>query len=77
MKLSEEAIELMANLNDVVKRALAVAGMPSWLEPLGLDRGDAKRPDGLTVFPFAGTPLALTRTAGLHSSTVLWTLEQL
>ena len=42
-----------ANLNDVVKRALAVAGMPSWLEPLGLDRGDAKCPDGLTVFPYS------------------------
>ena len=43
-----------ANLNDVVKRALAVAGMPSWLEPLGLDRGDGRRPDGLTVFPYSG-----------------------
>ena len=43
-----------SNLNDVVKRALATAGMPSWLEPLGLDRGDGRRPDGLTVFPFSG-----------------------
>ena len=43
-----------ANLNDVVKRALAVAGVPSWLEPLGLDRGDGRRPDGLTVFPYSG-----------------------
>ena len=42
-----------ANLNDVVKRALAAAGIPSWLEPVGLDRGDGRRPDGLTVFPFS------------------------
>ena len=40
------------HLNDVVKRSLAAAGIPSWLEPVGLDRGDGKRPDGLTVFPF-------------------------
>ena len=39
-------------LNDIVKRSLRAAGVPSWLEPLGLDRGDGKRPDGLTVFPF-------------------------
>ena len=42
-----------ANLNDVVKRGLAAAGVPSWLEPVGLDRGDGRRPDGLTVFPFS------------------------
>ena len=42
-----------ANLNDVVKRALAAANMPSWLEPVGLDRSDGRRPDGLTVFPFS------------------------
>ena len=43
-----------ANLNDVVKRALTAAGIPSWLEPVGLNRGDGRRPDGLTVFPFSG-----------------------
>ena len=41
-----------ANLNDVVKRGLAAAGVPSWLEPVGLDRGDGRRPDGITVFPY-------------------------
>ena len=39
-------------LNDVVKRSLHSAGIPSWLEPVGLDRGDGKRPDGLTCLPF-------------------------
>ena len=42
-----------AHLNDVVKRALAAAGVPSWLEPVGLDRGDGRRPDGVTVFPYS------------------------
>ena len=42
-----------ANLNDVVKRALATVGIPSWLEPVGLDRGDGRRPDGVTVFPYS------------------------
>ena len=41
-----------ANLNDVVKRSLSSAGLPSVLEPQGLDRGDGRRPDGLTLFPY-------------------------
>ena len=40
-------------MNDVVKRALQKAGLPSVLEPPGLDRGDGSRPDGITVFPFS------------------------
>ena len=40
-------------LNDIVKRGLLSAGIPAILEPLGLDRGDGKRPDGITVFPFS------------------------
>ena len=42
-----------ANLNDVVKRALATAGIPSWLEPVGLHRTDRRKPDGVTVFPYS------------------------
>ena len=41
-----------AHLNDVVLRSLSRAGFPAVLEPVGLDRGDGRRPDGLTVFPF-------------------------
>ena len=41
------------HLNDIVKRSLNAAGVPSWLEPTGLDRGDGKLPDGLTVYPFS------------------------
>ena len=39
-------------LNDVIRRALHTAGVPSILEPAGIDRGDGKRPDGMTIFPF-------------------------
>ena len=41
-------------MNDVIKRTLQKAGLPSVLEPHGLDRGDGSRPDGITVFPFSG-----------------------
>ena len=40
-------------LNDVVRRGLPAAGIPSILEPSGLDRGDGKRPDGITVYPYS------------------------
>ena len=40
-------------LNDVIKRALSSAGFNAVLEPVSLDRGDGKRPDGMTVFPFS------------------------
>ena len=39
-------------INDVIKRSLERAGFPCSLEPIGLDRGDGKRPDGITLFPF-------------------------
>ena len=38
-----------AALNDIVKRALAAADIPSMLEPVGLCRSDGKRADGVTV----------------------------
>ena len=41
-------------MNDVIKRALQKAGLPSVLEPPGLDGGDGSRPDGIRVFPFSG-----------------------
>ena len=42
-----------SNLNDVLRRALSSAGLESALEPTGLDRGDGRRPDGITLFPFS------------------------
>ena len=32
---------------------MSSAGYNEVLEPVGLDRGDGKRPDGITVFPFS------------------------
>ena len=43
-----------SQLNDIVKRSLATAGIPSVLEPVGLDKRDGRRPDGITIFPFNG-----------------------
>jgi len=40
-------------LNDLVARALAAAGVPAVKEPAGLVRQDGKRPDGLTLIPYA------------------------
>ena len=40
-------------INDVIKRALSGCGIPSLLEPVGINRGDGKRPDGVTLFPFS------------------------
>ena len=47
-------------MNEVTRRALQSAGIPSILEPTGLDRGDGKRPDGMTIFPYA------------HGKSLLW-----
>lgn len=37
----------------MLRRALGGAGLDSVLEPAGLDRGDGRRPDGMTLFPFS------------------------
>ena len=42
-----------ASINTTIKRALTKANIPCVLEPSGLSRDDGKRPDGLTLFPFA------------------------
>ena len=42
-----------AAINDIICRSLKAAGVPSILEPVGINRGDGKRPDGITLFPFS------------------------
>ena len=50
-------------LNTIIKQALASAHIPSILEPQGLVRSDNKRPDGLTIIPWAnGRPLVWDAT---------------
>ena len=41
-----------SQVNDLVKRALSSAEIPSRLEPPGLSRKDGKRPDGMSLFPY-------------------------
>ena len=51
-KFSAGRIPRHSAINDVVKRALSGCGIPSLLEPVGINRGDGGRPDGITLFPF-------------------------
>ena len=50
-------------LNEVISRALRSAGVPSQLEPAGLSRTSALRPDGMTLVSWtAGKPLVWDAT---------------
>ena len=42
-----------AALNDIIKRGPPSAGVPFILEPVKVNRGDGKRPDGITLFLFS------------------------
>jgi len=42
-----------SSVNDIIKRALVSAGIPSILEPVGCARDDGKRPDGMTLVPWS------------------------
>jgi len=42
-------------INDVIARAISVAGVPVTKEPVGLARLDGKRPDGLTLILWQGS----------------------
>jgi hypothetical protein len=41
-----------ATVNDVIKRALQTAEVPSIKEPMGCARNDGRKPDGLTLIPW-------------------------
>ena len=46
-------------MNDIIWRAIQRADMPAAKEPVGLIRQDGKRPDGVTLIPWArGKPMA-------------------
>jgi hypothetical protein len=46
-------------MNDIIWRAITRADMPAAKEPVGLIRQDGKRPDGVTLIPWArGKPMA-------------------
>ena len=54
LRVGADVCILHSAMNDVIKRVLQKACLPSVLEPPRLDRGDGSRPDGITVFPFSG-----------------------
>ena len=41
-----------AAVNELIRRSLASAKIPSHLEPSGITRSDGKRPDGATIMPW-------------------------
>ena len=41
-----------AGVNKLIRRSLASAKIPSYLEPSGIMRSDGKRPDGATIMPW-------------------------
>ena len=45
-------------MNDIIWRAIKRAQVPAVKEPVSLVIGDNKRPDGTTLLPWAGKPLA-------------------
>ena len=62
-RFSEGRLPRHAALNDIIYRALKASGLPAALEPVGLDRGDGKRPDGISLYPFSqGRPLCWDAT---------------
>ena len=42
-----------SSVNDLIKKTMAIADIPSRLEPTGLSRDNGKRPNGLTLMPCA------------------------
>ncbi|XP_048479848.1 uncharacterized protein LOC125489131 [Plutella xylostella] len=52
-----------AALNDILRRALVSVNTPAVLEPAGVIRDDGKRPDGMSLIPWAhGRPLVWDAT---------------
>ena len=52
-RLSAGRLSRHSAVNDLIKRALVTAGVPSILEPSGVSRNDGKRPDGMSIFPWS------------------------
>ena len=52
-KNNKECTRKVYNLNALIKQSLSSTRIPSVLEPRHLYRTDQKRPDGLTLVPWA------------------------
>ena len=55
-------------LNSTVSRALQAAHIPTSLEPTGLSRNDGKRPDGLSMIPWARGKCLIWDATCVHRS---------
>ena len=53
-KRSGRRISRYHSANETIRRALVSGGVSSVLEPVGVCREDAKRPDGMTLIPWEG-----------------------
>ena len=51
-RLNEGRLPRQSEINSIIKRCLEKIGLPSILETSGLDRGDGRRLDGITTFPW-------------------------
>jgi hypothetical protein len=56
-----------AALNDIIRRALSKADVPSSMEPSGLSRTDDKRPDGATLIPWTRGRFIAWDTTPIHT----------
>ena len=43
-----------ASINCIIRRALAIVGVPAFLDPMAMPRDDRIRSDGVTIMPFFG-----------------------
>ena len=69
-RLSAGRFPRLSAIKKIIKKSFVTAGLHSILEPVGFDRGDGRRPDGVTLFPFkGGKALALDATCNDSFST--------
>jgi len=59
-----------SQLNDILWRAFETAHVPAVKEPAGLSRDDGKRPDGVTLLPWAQGFIARDVTVPVMHTTV-------
>ena len=64
MNVLNYQVTRFARDNNIIWDVLKSTDAPSVLEPEGLNQGDEKRPDGITIFPFSqGKALCLDATS--------------
>ena len=67
---SEGRHQRHAAVNDIIKRSLSAAHVPSRLEPTDLLRSDGRRSDGATLAPWKSGCLLVWQSSRLHQTVV-------